>query len=69
MTSRDFSTEKDKKETKQEAGSKILLTQPLQIEGTRKVEREVEHYNLYMILSAWLLNKEAKTKANKVAYM
>ena len=28
MTSRDFSTEKDKKETKQEAGSKILLTQP-----------------------------------------
>jgi hypothetical protein len=34
----------------------------VQIEGTRKVEREVEHYNLYMIFSAWLLNKEAKTK-------
>ena len=34
------------------AGSKSrLLSRPLQIEGTRKVEREVEHYNLDMILS------------------
>ena len=54
MTSRDFSTEKDKKETKQEAGSKILLPQPHIIAESDKPTIGIRHHSFHKIFSVIL---------------